>query len=99
MMESDILPFIAVMTLIVLAFGTFAGERNRKHKIRKLELEARIAEAQSPAQTAEKEVQAHLEDRVRVLERLATDRSALLSDEIEQLRGSALEHQKDEGNA
>ncbi len=86
MMDGDILAFIAVMTVIILAFGTFAGERSRKHKIQKLELELQIAEANRGQHSADKEVQSHLEDRVRVLERLATDRGSLLSEEIEKLR-------------
>ena len=73
-MDGYLLFFVAVMTLIVLTFGTFAGERNRKHKIRELELKARIAEATAGQASEDKEVQSHLEDRIRVLERLATDK-------------------------
>ena len=40
-----------------------------------------------------------IEDRLRVLERLATERGQLLSDEIEALRDRSLEHAKDGGNA
>lgn len=85
-MDGDILAFIAAMTVIVLIFGTIAGKRDREHKIRKLEIEARIAEAKAAQVSADKEVQSHLEDRVRVLERIATDRGHLLAEEIEALR-------------
>ena len=85
-MEGDILAFIAAMTVIVLIFGTIAGKRDREHKIRKLEIEARIAEAKAAQISADKEVQSHLEDRVRVLERIATDRGHLLAEDIEALR-------------
>lgn len=85
-MDGDILAFIAIMTVIVLVFGTFAGERSRRHKIQKLELELKVAEAKAAQPSADKEVQLHFEDRLRVLERLATDRGTLLSDEIEALR-------------
>jgi Flp pilus assembly protein TadB len=94
-MDGDILAFVAVMTIIVLAFGTFAGERSRRHKITKLELEARIAEAKATEQSSDKEVQAHLEDRVRVLESIVTDGGYRLSSEIDGLR--SLEHEKDAG--
>ncbi|MEM1052759.1 MAG: hypothetical protein AAGI28_11755 [Pseudomonadota bacterium] len=94
-MEGDFLAFIAAMTIIILAFGTFAGERSRRHKISRLELEARIAEAKAAEQSADKEVQAHLEDRVRVLERIVTDGGHRLSNEIDNLR--TLDNEKDAG--
>lgn len=40
-----------------------------------------------------------IEDRLRVLERLATDRGQLLSDEIEALRDRAISHEKAEERA
>lgn len=92
-MDGDILAFIAAMVFIVLAFGTFAGERSRKHKIQALELKARIEEAKAGQTSAGNEVQSHFEDRLRVLERLATDKGTLLADQIEALRDERRERE------
>ncbi|MDF2495584.1 hypothetical protein [Sphingomonas sp.] len=76
--------FMIVVGLpVILGVGSSMFQRWLKHK-------ERMAEALT-AQTAEKAAQyaAHterLEQRVRVLERIVTDKGIMLSDQIEQLR-------------
>ena len=67
------LPVIALAVLILRAM---------KYRERKLELEAQIAAAQAtkPEYTRE------LEQRVRVLERIVTDRGTSVAEEIDRLR-------------
>lgn len=80
--------FMIVVGLpVILGIGSTMFQRWLKHK-------ERMAEALT-AQTAEKAAQyaAHterLEQRMRVLERIVTDRGIALSDEIEQLRDRPL---------
>ena len=78
--------FVLVIVMVVLTFGTIAGQRDRAHKLRKLELEARVEEAKASRANADSEAQRKLEERVQVLERIATDRGADLAREIEDLR-------------
>ena len=54
-----------------------------RHRERKLELEAEIAKAQAAQQSGGN---ARLEQRVRVLERIVTDKGIGVADEIERLR-------------
>jgi hypothetical protein len=83
---------IAVVVLLIVVIGVAASayERRLKHKERKLELEAQIASA-GGAQGTDTAVR-QLEARVRVLERIATDRgqiaSAELAAQIEDLRAA-----------
>ncbi|WP_439538102.1 hypothetical protein [Sphingomonas sp.] len=77
------LVFIVVAIPVIVGVGSDMFKRWLKHK-------EKMAEALS-AQTAEKAAQyaAHterLEQRVRVLERIATDKGVDLADEIERLR-------------
>ncbi len=80
--------FMIVVGLpVILGIGSTMFQRWLKHK-------ERMAEALT-AQTAEKAAQyaAHterLEQRMRVLERIVTDKGIALSDEIEQLRDRPL---------
>ena len=68
------LPVMALCAIVTRAF---------RYRERKLELEARIAEAKAVRVSPET---SRLEERVRVLERIATDKGAHLADEIERLR-------------
>ncbi|HZV56832.1 MAG TPA: hypothetical protein VFF89_04085 [Sphingobium sp.] len=88
-------PFVFVLCIIVIAVGLpvagsfIADYHKRKLKLRERELEilgSRTAEqaAQHAAQTE------RLEERVRVLERIVTDRGLALSDEIERLRSQPM---------
>lgn len=78
--------FVLTTLLIVLTFGTIAGQRSRQHRLQKLEIQARIEEARAAQAMRSNEIQSHLEDRVRVLERIVTDPGADLSRQIESLR-------------
>ena len=79
--------FIVVGLPVILGIGADMYKRHLKFKERQLEtLSNETAEkaAQYAAQTE------RLEQRVRVLERIVTDRGAELSDEIEKLRDAPL---------
>ena len=67
------LPTIAIAVLILRAM---------KYRERKLELEAQVAAAQA----SKPEYTRELEQRVRVLERIVTDKGTSVADEIERLR-------------
>ncbi|MDA7788043.1 hypothetical protein N8940_02290 [Sphingomonadaceae bacterium] len=85
-MDADlflIFSFILILVSIAMGVGTSIQKRSNEHEERKLELQARIAEAEA-GKIAKPD--SRLEDRVRVLERLATDRGVSLADEIESLR-------------
>ena len=75
--------FVMAILLVVLPFAYVINRREQLHKERKLELEARAEEARSGRASPEYR---KLEERVRVLERIATDRGADLALEIEALR-------------
>ncbi|MGB3795279.1 MAG: hypothetical protein WA957_03140 [Alteraurantiacibacter sp.] len=81
-----IMAFIFAMLLVCLIFGTIAGKRDRVHKIQKLEIEARIAEAGAMQAQGENRSQQDVEERLRVLERIVTDPTSDLSRQIEDLR-------------
>ena len=82
-MSPILIPILALMIPIVAIVGKTFVKPWLDHRERALELEAnKLAEkaAQYAAQTE------RLEQRVRVLERIVTDRGIDLSDEIERLR-------------
>ena len=88
-MDPGTLLFFVIVVGIPVALGVFADiyKRHLKFRERQLELQA--------GQTAEKAAQyaAHterLEQRVRVLERIVTDKGIVVSDEIEKLRDNPL---------
>ncbi|HEX8666933.1 MAG TPA: hypothetical protein VF727_01005 [Allosphingosinicella sp.] len=88
-MDPMLLGFFAIVVGIPVVFGVLADvyRRHLKFKERQLELLGN--------QTAEKAAQyaAHterLEQRVRVLERIVTDKGVVVADEIEKLRGEPL---------
>ncbi|MBX7495230.1 hypothetical protein K3172_05110 [Qipengyuania sp. 6B39] len=81
-----IFSFVLVIVLVVLTFGSIAGKRDRMHKLQRLELEARIAEAKAGTAAKEAGDYRKLEERVRVLERIATDGDHALAAQIEELR-------------
>jgi hypothetical protein len=81
--------FILGFFMIVVGLPVIAGLIRDMHK-RQMRLRERELELTS-SQTAEKAAQyaaqtERLEQRVRVLERIVTDKGLLISDEIEQLR-------------
>ena len=77
----------AVIAFIVIGLPVMGvillTARVMRHRERKLELEAEIAKAQA-AQRSPREAQ--LEQRVRVLERIVTEKGVIVADEIERLR-------------
>ena len=81
-----IFSFILLAALIVFPFAYMINKRVQDHAERKLELEARIEEAKAQQAALPSEMQAHLEDRLRVVERIVTDPSADLSRQIDDLR-------------
>ena len=88
-MDADLLlifGFVLAILLIVLTFGTLAGNRSRAHKLQRLELEARIAEAKAGQAATGNTEHRQLEERIRVLERIATDGNHALASQIEELR-------------
>lgn len=78
--------FILVVSFLALTIGSRIHQRDLAFKERRLELEAAKAGAESPASARKIE---QLEQRVRVLERLATDRGQDLALQIEGLRESS----------
>ena len=88
-MDADLIlifAFVLTMLVIMLTFGTIAGQRSRAHKERRLELQARAEEAKAEQLRYANGDHAAIEQRLRVLERIATDRGADLAIEIEHLR-------------
>ena len=78
-----IFSFVVLLTLISFGFGSAIHKRQIAYKERKEAIE-REREDRNPSASDERFKM--LEDRVRVLERLATDRGTTLADEIEALR-------------
>ena len=93
----------AIIALIVIGIPSFAifaiVSRVYRHQEKRLELEAQIAAARA----ADPEYTRHLEERLRVLERIVTDQGHGIAHEIERLRdervgrdgGSTLEKVRD----
>lgn len=79
---------VVVGAVLVLLMLTSAYKRRLDFKLRKLELEAQ-ARAPLPAPAGDRADL--LEDRVRVLERIATDRGQDIAHQIESLRDRRLE--------
>ena len=93
MTAADAIAFAALMIGLVSIFGVFADVYKRRlaFKERKLELAAKDSADQAAHFAAQAQ---RLEQRVRVLERIATDtkgqEAADLADRIEDLRGAAV---------
>ena len=99
-MDPDlILIFVFVLTtlLVLLTFGTVAGQRSRDHKERKLALQARVEEAKAEQLRFANGDYSRMEERVRVLERIATDSNHALASQIDELR--ALDAAEDRAGA
>ena len=78
--------FILLISSLALSAAHMFHRRAVEHEERKLELKARIAEAQKGERTLGNEAVQHIEDRLRVIERIVTDPGADLSRQIEDLR-------------
>lgn len=72
--------FVIIAASMLLSFAKNAHRRANEHEERKLELLARAQEGQGSAEFRK------LEERVRVLERIATDGNNALASQIESLR-------------
>jgi cell division protein FtsL len=85
-MDADLLVifmFVLITLMIVFPFAAIMHKRNVVHEERKLELQARAEEAKNGNGSSEFR---KLEERVRVLERIATDNKQDLALQIESLR-------------
>ena len=86
--------FVLTLLLIILTFGTIAGQRSRENRLQRLEVQARIEEAKAAQAARPNENQARLEERIKVLERIVTDPGADLSRQIEDLRAERAEQKE-----
>ena len=77
--------FILTMLLIIMPMAYLFQRRAAEHEERRLELIARAEEAKAGEKTGSGTYR-KLEERVRVLERIATDGNHALAMQIEQLR-------------
>lgn len=88
-MDGDLLlifSFVLVTAIVALGMGQIFHSRAVRHEERKLELKAQIAQSKSGEAEISKDAYRKLEERVRVLERIATDSNADLALKIENLR-------------
>ena len=75
--------FIVVGIPVILIFGQPFLKRMLEHREKRMEIEARLTAEKAAQYAAHTE---RLEQRVRVLERIVTDKGLDISDEIERLR-------------
>jgi hypothetical protein len=88
-MDGDLLlifGFVLLVCMIVFPFAARTHRRTVEHEERKLELLARAEEAKAGNAGVDRAAYRKLEERVRVLERIATDGKQDLALQIEQLR-------------
>lgn len=88
-MDPDLLLIFGFITVIVamsLIAGYAISRREQAHKERKLELETRLAEAKAAQAGQVTADYRRFEDRLRVLERIATDGNHALAVQIDELR-------------
>ena len=79
--------FIVIGLPMILIFGQPLLKRMLEHRERRMEIEARMTAEKAAQYAAHNE---RLEQRVRVLERIVTDKGLELSSEIERLREKPL---------
>jgi len=86
MMPEELFVFsvLVIASLLALLMLTSAYKRRLDFKLRKAEIEA---QARAPLRVPHDDRTDLLEDRVRVLERVATDRGQDIAHQIEALRG------------
>ena len=78
-----LLAFIIIGIPVILIFGQGLIKRLIEHREKRMEIEARMTAEKAAQYAAQTE---RLEQRVRVLERIVTDRGIGVADEIERLR-------------
>ncbi len=81
-----IFSFVFACAVLVLVMAQIFHRRTVKHEERKLELKLEIERAKAAQGNVRIEDHSHLEDRLRVLERIVTDPTADLSRQIDDLR-------------
>lgn len=81
-----IFSFVLVITAMSFGLGFMIMKREHAHKERKLELEVRKEEAKAAQSLQANTDYRKFEDRLRVLERIATDSNHMLASQIEELR-------------
>ena len=79
--------FIVIGLPVIFIFGQSTIKRILEHREKRMEIEARMTAEKAAQYAAHTE---RLEQRVRVLERIVTDKGLDVSDEIEQLRDRPL---------
>ena len=88
-MDADlvlIFGFILIITAMAFTIGLQITKREHAHKERKLELQARAEEAKAAQAQQINADYRKFEERLRVLERIATDGNHALAAQIEELR-------------
>lgn len=88
-MDADlvlIFGFVLIAAALAFTMAHIFHRRTVEHEERKLELLARAEEARASRGNADSDAHRKLEERVRVLERIATDSNHALASQIEQLR-------------
>ena len=88
-MDADlvlIFSFILIITAMAFTIGLQITKREHAHKERKLELQARAEEAKAAQAQQINADYRKFEERLRVLERIATDGNHALAAQIEELR-------------
>lgn len=96
-MDGDLLlifSFVVALALVVFPFVMVTHRRIVRHEERKLELELEIEKAKKGKSDYSQVEYQNLEDRLRVLERIATDPSADISRQIDNLRDLKAEGEK-----
>ncbi len=86
-MWKPLVAFIIVGLPVILIFGQPLIKRWLEHRERRMELEARMTAEKAAQYAAHTE---RLEQRVRVLERIVTDKGIVVAEEIERLRDEPL---------
>lgn len=83
----EAIAFCALMIGMISGAGIWLDAHNTrlKNRTKELELQVRLAETEAHQRAAGVPA---VEERLRVLERIATDRTPALADEIEALRGN-----------
>ena len=79
--------FIVIGLPVILIFGQPLIRRMIEHRERRMEIEAQMTAEKAAQYAAQTE---RLEQRVRVLERIVTDKGIVVAEEIEQLRDKPL---------
>ncbi|HEV2866471.1 MAG TPA: hypothetical protein VGX37_08140 [Allosphingosinicella sp.] len=82
-LDKVLVVFMVVALPMILIFGQPIFRRLIEHREKRMEIEARLTAEKAAQYAAHTE---RLEQRVRVLERIVTDKGIDLSDEIERLR-------------